>query len=409
MHKLLNALLPRTKEQKKRMWESALFVVDANILLSLYKYSNSTRSEFIGIMGQISDRLWIPHQVALEFLHNRTKKIDEQVTEYKNHIEAVKQAKTAAKKEIDANINGIKKPFRKFNVEALTAKIDVFFEGLIKEIEASNSDNPDFYKNDIVLEQFLKFYSNRIGDPFSEDELKAVYSEGEERYSKKIPPGYEDLKDKQGEFKVFENTVIKSEYGDLILWKQIINKSNTDKKAVIFITDDSKEDWREKEKGKKVPRKELINEFTTITGQDFLMYTSESFLKDARIFLQMDVNDSTIAEVHRIINSINEKDIEKYTQLSLFDMEDILLSKIDNTKVNEENINLINKYMNLLKEETRLNKKRVELEMEIKNNSASVVNEDSYQMSLQRALLKEQFKALSKKKSELIEELKNLL
>lgn len=302
---LFKVLLPKTDDEKRKIWENALFVADANILLNLYKYSDSTRSEFIKVMEKLRNKLWIPHQVALEFLHNRANKIQEQEKEYKSHIDAVKKAKDASKNEISKISNTIKKSFRKIDIDELLVRIDKFYDEIIEEIEDVNKGNPDFNQNDIVLEQFLYFYKAKIGESFTEKELEEIYKEGVTRYEQKIPPGYRDLEDKQGKTKKYGETVIKSEYGDLILWKQVINKSKEDRIPIVFISDDTKEDWRESEKGKKGPRKELLNEFVTLTEQEFLMYTTDSFLRDAKEFLNMDVNESTMAEVHSVVSSFD--------------------------------------------------------------------------------------------------------
>lgn len=289
--------------KKKDLWDRAIFVTDTNVLLSLYKYTNSTRGQLLKVLDKMGDKLWVPHQVALEFLYNRSIKIHEQEEEYKNHLSAIDKAKDKAKKEIDDNLNSIKKSFRKFDTENIKTRIDTFFEELKKDIEKDNSDNPNFYEEDEVLETFKRI-SRTIGSSYSKEELDEIYLEGEERYKLNIPPGYKDLQDKQGEFKIYGETTIKNEYGDLILWKQIIDKAKIEKKPVVFITDDVKEDWRENNKGKKVPRKELINEFFERTKQQFMMYTTESFLKHTIKYSDdWHVNDDVIEEVHETMTN----------------------------------------------------------------------------------------------------------
>jgi len=59
-----------TEEEFSVLWNTCLFVLDANVLLNLYSYSQETSNELIGILKQISDRLWIPHQAALEYQKN---------------------------------------------------------------------------------------------------------------------------------------------------------------------------------------------------------------------------------------------------------------------------------------------------------------------------------------------------
>ncbi|MCK4822571.1 hypothetical protein KA005_42800 [bacterium] len=39
------------------LWNTCLFVLDANVLLNLHSYSQETSNELIGTLKQISDRL----------------------------------------------------------------------------------------------------------------------------------------------------------------------------------------------------------------------------------------------------------------------------------------------------------------------------------------------------------------
>ncbi|WP_156290775.1 PIN-like domain-containing protein [Oceanobacillus salinisoli] len=297
MDKFLKMYLPKNKDDVKNIWDNALIIVDTNILLNLYKYSDSTRDEFFSVIKSM--RTWIPHQVAIEYLLNRSTKIQEQEENFKNQVKAIKESKELSVKHIDEKINVIKKPFRKIELESIKNKIEEFFNSLKNEIEEGNKDNVDFSEHDVILSNFIEIYSDRIGPAYEKDQLDTIYQEGKERYSNEFPPGYEDLEDKKGQYKMYKDTKIKSEYGDLILWKQIIDKAKDDNEPIIFVTDDRKKDWWKIEKGQlKGPREELINEFMKETNNDFLMYSTESFLKNAKDILAREVKESAIKEVH---------------------------------------------------------------------------------------------------------------
>ena len=53
------------------IWEGAVIVLDTNILLNLYRYSEATRDEILSVMEKLKDRLWMPYQVGLEYFNNR--------------------------------------------------------------------------------------------------------------------------------------------------------------------------------------------------------------------------------------------------------------------------------------------------------------------------------------------------
>ncbi|MCM3584255.1 PIN-like domain-containing protein [Mesobacillus maritimus] len=62
-----------TEDEFKELWEQAIFVVDTNILINFYKYkSNQSTKSLLDILKKLKDneRLWIPHQVALEYFFN---------------------------------------------------------------------------------------------------------------------------------------------------------------------------------------------------------------------------------------------------------------------------------------------------------------------------------------------------
>ena len=62
---------PPTPDDYERLWKEATIVLDTNVLLNLYRLPTSARDEFLTVLDLLKDRLWVPHQVALEFQRNR--------------------------------------------------------------------------------------------------------------------------------------------------------------------------------------------------------------------------------------------------------------------------------------------------------------------------------------------------
>jgi hypothetical protein len=62
MKKIFSGHFLPSEQDQKLLWEKCLFVLDANILLNLYRYSDSTRAEFIKILNSLRNRLWLPHR-----------------------------------------------------------------------------------------------------------------------------------------------------------------------------------------------------------------------------------------------------------------------------------------------------------------------------------------------------------
>ena len=65
-------------EEFSRLWQEATFVFDTNVLLHLYRYTPSTRNDLLKVIEALQQRIWIPHQVGLEFSRNRVSVITKQ-------------------------------------------------------------------------------------------------------------------------------------------------------------------------------------------------------------------------------------------------------------------------------------------------------------------------------------------
>lgn len=146
--------------------------------------------------------------------------------------------------------------------------------------------------------------------------MKAISTEGKERYEKQIPPGFCDAKkEKDGN----ENNA----YGDLIVWKQILAYSAANHIDIIYVTHDQKKDWWTIAKGRTVgPRIELRKEFSEKTGQNFYMYSMDSFLEQYSKHKGQKADQSVIEEVTQI-DSRKRKDSRKRPS-TLFEYSSVL-------------------------------------------------------------------------------------
>src|SRR5258706_533380 len=95
-------------------------------------------------------------------------------------------------------------------------------------------------------------------------------------------------------------------YGDGVLWFQVIEYAKSQKKPIILVTDDQKDDWWRIEKGKTLgPRPELITEISTKAKVAFYMYNASQFLKYAKDFLGLHVKQEAIEEIKEV--EINQR------------------------------------------------------------------------------------------------------
>ena len=257
--------------------KDGFIVLDTNVLLNLYRCTNSTRNEFIKILKGYSKQLWLPYQVAYEYHRNRKKVICDAMVSFGQLNGIVEKAF----KNLSSTLQVESMPLS-VNKVAIRQTIDKFKRKIENEITKAQNSYPDFSKKDTVLDSITDLFDGFVGDDYTADELSLIFKEGKKRYADKIPPGYCDLKEKG---KNNDNQVIDERrlYGDLIIWKSIINKAKTEKKDIIFITDDKKEDWWEKIGGKHSPRVELIREFVNETDQRIKFYSFKGFLNSVGI------------------------------------------------------------------------------------------------------------------------------
>ena len=69
-------------------------------------------------------------------------------------------------------------------------------------------------------------------------------------------------------------------YGDLIIWKEILRYSSVQKKTIILICNDKKEDWFNADKKSELesPRHELLKEFNDCVGSQIWIFTLVQFI-----------------------------------------------------------------------------------------------------------------------------------
>lgn len=289
------------------IWKNCIFVFDASVLLNIYRYTPATRDGFIDILDKISDRLWIPHQAALEYQKNRLDVINQQLSAYEK-----------IQKSLDSNKDKILNDFKTFSrhpyiiVDQLIENIESAFTEINKELNNKKETHPNLLDEDDLRETITELLQEKVGLALSQEKLKKIYAMGKERYEKNIPPGYNDEK-KDG---------IKK-FGDLILWCQIIDFVKSKQKPVILIIDDKKDDWWLKFNGKIIsPHPELINEMFSRAGVKFYMYQSSQFMEHAKVYLKSHISKDSIDEV-RDIEIFDEKSSETQAKFLNYFVDDM--------------------------------------------------------------------------------------
>lgn len=304
---------------EKRLWGQAVFVFDSSALLAFYDYSDSGREElFNKILDNLEGRLWVPSHVEFEYLKNRKSKIRNPIDEKiipveRDHIVPIKQKIKGIlnhyKNILDATKpNNFPPSFNDININDFQNKISSF-EGEINVIMdkisfylKEETEKVESYLDQDVIFQALKSRFS-VGEEFGYDQiLKLIESEGELRFRNKIPPGYMD----DPKYNSKSNKRGTQIFGDLIIWKQVLEFARAKKCSVVFVTNDLKEDWCYVDKGVKSrverPREELIQEFRSTVGKDFWLYSISDLLYYSEKFFNTIISDNLIEEVDENIN-----------------------------------------------------------------------------------------------------------
>ncbi|WP_338808502.1 PIN-like domain-containing protein [Serratia marcescens] len=314
---------PRKNDYYDELLKKATIVVDANVLLNMYRYSEDTASYILNILNHVKERVWIPHQVGREFFENRKKIIISQSDSYK-------ETEQQLKKIVNNFEDSQKHPFISKNSTTLLSNA---LESIYNDLKSSAEKYASLLSKDPILDKIFDIYDNRIGNEYSSEDLAKLIEEGKSRYQNKIPPGYMDsgkeLRDleKNPSASQYERT---RPYGDFIIWKQLIDFSK-DGNDILFITQDVKEDWFEIQSGKKLgPRHELLDEFMNITGNQIYFYQTDIFLKRITETIGEPTDNNAIEEVRS--NAMEQKINNNYINLLITHekLSDLNLKKVNN-------------------------------------------------------------------------------
>lgn len=245
----------------KQIWKDGIIVIDTNILLNFYRYSNETREELYKALESVKDRLWIPYQVAYEYFKDKKIVITDT---YKAFNELLNETKNCFNKLSNTIENTATKQLKCKN--DVLKKLNNYYKEIHDIIKTEQESKKENASEEKVEKLIFKLFNNSIGDEIIGDEYEKIKEEGLNRIQNKIPPGYKDSD--------------KEENGDYYIFYSMIKYAKEKQKHIIFVTDDTKEDWFIRILGeKKGGDYRLLNEFYKETGKLLLIYTSDGFLR----------------------------------------------------------------------------------------------------------------------------------
>jgi hypothetical protein len=273
--------------------KTGLVAPDANVLLNLYRFQSTARDELLGALEKLGDRLWIPYQVGLEFHQTRLSVMADQEGYF---------ART--KDDLDKSIKGFGENLQAFKrrlsldddhvqeiKDTLVTLGSLVADAVAKAGELNEVRLKD-HSADTVLDRVDALFAkeNSVGEPMKPEELEAARVEAERRGRDKIPPGYRDKNKNKGD-----------PAGDYIVWRQLMDEAKKQKRTVVFVTDDTKEDWYQREQGQTLgARRELRVEMMDEASVLLLIMTTETFLLHAKTYLNAEVSEETVDQAKEL-------------------------------------------------------------------------------------------------------------
>lgn len=294
MKETLHEFYKLSPKKVDEIWNDGILVLDTNVLLDLYRLGKTARRDLKKSIDFFGERVWIPYQVALEFHRNREQVIKDLGGAMYDRF------KKTLNDSLALVVKDQFKDFRKhpcIDFAYIEKALDRFTQDLNNKVEVWEKAYPFKVDDDSILKWVTKKFEGRVGEDNTKEELLSIYKDGNIRYQAQLPPGYKDLANKDK-----KEAGLRFLYGDLIIWLSVIRKAKEDKKDVILLTNDTKEDWYDKHKGQmKGPRFELLREFHKETGRDIIIMTEAAFLAEARAKTGVEVQKSSIEDAEKAL------------------------------------------------------------------------------------------------------------
>jgi hypothetical protein len=267
------------------LWDIAHFSFDANVLLKLYRFQPTACERFFEILGRLGDRVWLTHQASEEYHRHRLAKINEQLAAYSQ----LDRELNLIAQRVDS-LASAHDPHPYLDVRAASSLVKGGVQEARRMLKEARSAHADLTEDDPILDRLTATFRDLVGEPYRGEELDRVLLLAEQRFHRRLPPGYAD-----------EGKGGSRQYGDVMVWFQLLDHARDAKRPIIFVSDDTKEDWWIREGGESIAaRPELRQEMLEKVGVEFVMYPTVRFMRDAEVALDLVYAPNVIEEVQAV-------------------------------------------------------------------------------------------------------------
>jgi hypothetical protein len=280
-----------TQEEYRSLLTSGLVVLDANALLNLYRYNVKTRDDFIEMLANIRERLWVPHQAMYEFWRGRSSVIGSRSREIEGIIDGILRNRSNLEKGIHTWSGRVGLPPEK--TAEIIGTVESAVDDVAEKIRATSNDtaleNAEDTAKDPVITALSTILETNVGYPLTADELRKAKAEAMKRIADHAPPGWKYARKRE------------NPEGDYIVWFEALQEARRRGVDVLFVTDDTKDDWWRKE-GEEVkgPLPELVYEMRVVANVGLFMLRPGSLLAHAGDALGLGISKESVQDAERV-------------------------------------------------------------------------------------------------------------
>lgn len=292
-----------TRSDHVSVLQEGLVVLDANVLLDLYRYGKQGRDDLIAALTAIGSRLWVPNQAMEEFWRNREGVLKDPGGTAQL-IRTLASSEEALVKAI--TLWGKQRSHSPEAVDDLVLEVTNSVARIRAEVQEVSQEETDVWARDTsrdeVLQALNKILDGKVGGPLSRDAYEAALTESKRRGDNQIPPGFLDAKKPEPE-----------SAGDYLVWEQMLIETGRRQVDVLFITRDAKDDWVRREGGEiRGPRMELTKECLLRTGRRLFLRTPAQLLDLATDSLNVSVHNESVENANRLSHELSERELNGY-------------------------------------------------------------------------------------------------
>lgn len=282
-----------TDDQLRNAYSSGIVVLDTNVLLDLYRLSPAARASLVSLLAALASRVFVPHQVALEFHKNRAAAVAERRSEIESSRTQLAELHNKVRgmlRHISTRAYG--DPRRAIATEdslqrAFDAALD-FADAAAEEYDLI--EDAIVGRFDPVLESLSQVLQGRVASRPSAEVLSADHAEATRRHQAKEPPGFRD------------GNKVDNPDGDYLWWAETVRYARSNPAPVVVVGNDTaKGDWALTSRGIRIGlHPQLVDEIQAASGHAVYLRSTSQFLEDGGRLLDIAVTQEAVNEARSL-------------------------------------------------------------------------------------------------------------